>query len=375
MRKAFKFRLYPTRQQTDALTRMLDTHRHLYNSALAERKETWDAEQRSVSYGEQSGHLKADRLTNPYLAETNFSSTQATLRRLDKAFQAFYRRVKKGEKPGYPRFKGFNRFSTVEFLSYGDGCKLDAISSRVYFQHIGWVKVKLHRLVERRVKTVSLKREPDGWHVIFSCDLGDVAVEPSANPAVGIDLGLKSFLVTSNGLNVEPPKFYRQAQAALRRAQRLVSRRKKFSNRRRNAIRLVACIHQHITNQRRDFHHKTALALTRGYGMIAHENLNIKGIVKTRLAKSTYDAGWAGFLTILHSKAEWAGVKVIGVPPYNTSQICSECGNLVPKTLANRVHSCPHCGYEANRDLNAARNILRLGLSHQALTVAIAAVA
>ena len=220
-------------------------------------------------------------------------------------------------------------------------------------------------------------------HVVFSCDLGDCAIEPSANPPVGIDLGLKSFLVTSDGQAVEPPKFYRQAEAGLRRAQRRLSRRKKGSNRRRKAARLVARLQQHIANQRRDFHHKTALALVREHGTIVHEDLNVKGIARTRLAKSTHDAGWAGFLSILHGKAEGAGVRVISVPARNTTQACSQCGALpdVPKTLSDRVHSCPHCSYEANRDLNAARNILtltarsdlRLGLSRQALTQRVAA--
>lgn len=375
MRKAFKFRLYPTCLQNQSLAKMLETHRHLYNRALAERKEAWEQEQRSVSYGDQAAYLTADRKTNPYLAETNFSSTQATLRRLDKAFQAFFRRLKAGKMPGYPRFKGHHRFDTVEFPAYGDGCKLTG--NRVYLQHIGDVKIKLHRPVEGMIKTVSFRREADGWHVVFSCDLGEAPVPPSENPPVGIDLGLKAFLVTSNGQSVAPPKFYRQAEATLRRAQRRVSRRRKGSNRRRKAGQTVAKLHLHVTNQRRDFHHKTALTLVQQYGLVAHEALNVKGIARSRFAKSTHDAGWAGFLNILRHKAEGAGVQVIEVSPANTTQACSECGALpdVPKTLADRVHCCPHCGYEADRDLNAARNILRLGLSRQALTVALAAVA
>lgn len=374
MRKAFKYRLYPTRQQAEALAKILETHRRLYNRALDERKTAYEQEKRSVSYGEQSRQLKEARKTDPFLADTNFSSCQATLRRLDKAFRAFFRRVKLGEKPGYPRFKGQHRFDTVEFPAYGDGCKLDG--GRVYFQHVGPVKIKLHRPVEGVIKTVSFKRDPDGWHVIFSCDLGDVVVAPSANPPVGIDLGLNAFLFTSDGESIEPPKFYRQAQAKLRRAQRRLSRRKKGSKRRRKAAQQVAKLHQHIANQRRDFHHKTALTLVRRYGVVVHEDLNVRGISRTWLAKSTYDAGWASFLAILGSKAAEAGCQVIAVPAYNTSQVCSRCGSLpdVPKTLADRVHICPHCGFVADRDYNAALNILRLGLSRQALTAALATV-
>jgi putative transposase len=292
-----------------------------------------------------------------------------TLRRLDKAFQAFFRRLKAGETPGYPRFKSRNRFATVEFPSYGDGCKLDG--NRVYFQHIGRVRVKLHRPIEGKIKTMSFTRQADGWHVVFSCDLGDVHATPHPGPMVGFDLGLKVFLVTSDGESIAPPKFYRKAERALRRAQRRVSRRQKGSKRRAKAVQILARAHLHIANQRRDFHHKTARKLVTQYGTIAHENLNIQGIARSRLAKSTYDVGWGQFLNILHSKAEEAGCVVIPVPPQNTTQACSACGEMpdTPKTLKDRVHRCAQCGYEADRDLNAALNIKRLGLSRQALTL------
>lgn len=370
MRKAFKYRLYPTRQQDAAMSAMRETHRRLYNDALDERKQAWEHVQRSVSYGEQSGQLKAARKTNPFLAATNFSSCQATLRRLDKAFQAFFRRVKTGETPGYPRFKGRNRFNTVAFPSYGDGCRFDGRC--VYFQHIGRVKVKLHRPIEGQIKTLSFKREADGWHVVFSCDLGERNVTPTDGPAVGIDLGLKAFLVTSEGESIAPPQYYRKAQAALRRAQRKVARRQKGSKRRAKAVHALQKQHQRIGNLRRDFHHKTAHMLVLCYGTIVHEAVNIRGIARSRLAKSTLDVAWGSFLHILSYKAEEAGVTVIAVPPHNTTQACSRCGMLpaVPKTLADRMHRCRSCGYVADRDLNAAQNILRLGSSLQGKTCA-----
>jgi putative transposase len=370
VRKAFKYKLYPTRPQDAAMAAILETHRRLYNNALAERKQAWELSQRSVSYGDQSGQLKAARKTNPFLATTNFSSCQATLRRLDKAFQAFFRRVRVGETPGYPRFKGRLRFDTVEFPSYGDGCRFDGRC--VYFQHVGRVKVKLHRQIEGQIKTVAFTREADGWYVVFSCDLGDVAVLPTSGPAIGIDLGLKAFLVTSEGESVAPPQHYRRAQAALRRAQRKVARRQKRSKRHAKAANLLQKQHQRVGNLRRDFHHKTARALVMRYGTVVHEDLNIQGIARSRLAKSTLDVAWGSFLHILSSKAEEAGAMVIAVPPHNTTQMCSRCGALpaVPKTLADRVHVCSHCGYTADRDLNAAQNILRLGSSLQDRTCA-----
>jgi putative transposase len=367
VRKAFKYRLYPNRSQAEALDAMLETHRRLYNSSLQERKEVYEVEGRPVSYAEQSGKLKEARKSNPYLAKTNFSSTQATLRRLDRSFKAFFRRVKTGdEAPGYPRFKGRDRFRLVEFPSYGDGCRLKD-NGRLYLQYIGHIKVKLHRPIEGKIKTCSVKKSCGRWYAIFSCDLGDapeVSVEQGA--AVGIDLGLKAFLVTSDGQAVEPPRYYRKAQKKLRRAQRSVSRKKKGSNRRRKARERVARLHEKTANQRRDFHHKQARKLVDAHGLIVHEVLNIRGIARTRLAKSTHDAGWARFVSIMQSKAEEAGVAVVAVDPKNTTQLCSNCGKLpeAKKTLSERVHSCP-CGYVVDRDVNAARNILRLGRSLQ----------
>jgi putative transposase len=295
------------------------------------------------------------------------------LRRLDRAFQAFFRRLKAGETPGYPRFKGRARFDTVEFPSYGDGCKWDGATAHVYFQHIGLVKVKMHRPIEGTIKTISCKREADGWHVVCSCELPDVGVAPSPLPATGIDLGLKAFLVTADGREIAPPRYYRQAHKALRRSQRAVARKQKGSNRRKKAVRVLAKRALHVASQRRNFHHQTARHLIGQYGMIAHEALNIQGIARSRLAKSTHDAGWGQFLTILHRKAEGAGVQVIAVPPANTTQQCSACGALPAtpeqrKRLGDRVHRCPSCGYVADRDLNAAQNILRLGRSLQAST-------
>lgn len=186
MIRSFKYRLYPSRLQDESLATMLETHRRLYNDALEQRKTAYEREGRAISFKEQCVFLTETRKVNPFLAEANAASCQATLRRLDKAFQSFFRRIKNGEKSGYPRFKGKNRFGTVEFRTYGDGCKLKG--EKVYFQHIGDVKIKFHREVEGKIKTVSFKREADGWYVIFVCELPDVEVEPSTLPPVGIDL-------------------------------------------------------------------------------------------------------------------------------------------------------------------------------------------
>lgn len=367
MLKCFKYRLYPTRQQAQAFEQMLETHRRLYNNALAERRDAWQSEQRSLTYGQQSAQLKERRKIDPYLAATNFSSCQTTLRRLDKSFQAFFRRVKAGQKPGYPRFKARDRFDSVTYGSHGDGCKWNG--HHAYFQHVGNVKVKLHRPLEGTIKTMAFKREVDKWFVVFTCELIDTPPKP-IHSSVGIDMGLKSFLVTSDGEVIDPPHYYREAQTKLRRLQRAVSRKKRGSNRRKKAVRQLAKFQWHIANQRRDFHHKTARGLVNDYDLITHEALNVKGMARTRLAKSIHDVGWGQFLTILTSKAAEAGVSVVAVNPRNTSQMCSRCGQLptVKKKLSQRTHRCEHCGYTADRDLNASENVLRLGRSLQAST-------
>lgn len=372
MRKAFKYRLYPNRSQGAALDAMLEQHRRLYNLALRDRRDVYETEGRSVGYGEQSARFKASRENLSGFASLNFSSAQATLRRLDKSFKAFFRRVKSGEKPGYPRFKPEGRFSTVEFPSYGDGCRLkdnSSASPRLYLQNVGHIKVKKHRPTEGEIKTVCISKSCGKWYAIFSCDLGDAPEPAETGTEVGIDLGLKAFLVTSEGESVEPPRYYRQSQKKLRRAQRALSRKQKCSNRRRKARQRVARSHEKTANQRRDFHHKQARKLVAIHGLIVHEALNVKGIARSRLAKSAYDAGWAQFLNILAAKAEEAGRRVVAVDPANTTQACNRCGAVpeVKKTLSERVHSCKAegCGYVADRDVNAACNILSLGRSDQ----------
>lgn len=274
---------------------MLETHRRLYNAALEERRNVYEREKRTVSYGQQSAKLKEERNRDPYLAKTNFSSTQATLRRLERAFKAFFRRVKAGEAAGYPRFKGRDRFDTLEFPSHGDGCRLKE-NGRLYLQHVGHIKVKVHRRVEGRIKTISVKRQCGKWYAVFSCELKDAPEVTGEGPACGIDLGLKAFLVTSDGESVDPPRCYRKAQKKLRRAQRTLSRRKKGSKSRWKARHRVAKLHQKIANQRRDFHHKEARKLVERYGTIFHEALNLRAIARSRLAKPAHDAGWGQFL-------------------------------------------------------------------------------
>ncbi len=362
MRRAFKYRLWTNANQDRELSIMLETHRRLYNDCLAERKDRYESDKVAVKYAEQSARFKAARAGNPYYARLNFSSAQATMRRLDKGFVAFFRRLKSGEKPGYPRFRGRDRYHSIEFPSHGDGVRLKGDRLRV--QHVGEIRVKLHRPVRGTVKIITLKRDADRWYVVLSCDLGDVAIPPSVNPAVGIDVGLKSFLSKSDGTEAEPnPRYLKDALPELRRKGRSVARKRKGGKNRRKAVKKLAKVYARVKNLRAEHHHQVASKLVRRYGFIAVESLNIRGMLgNDRLARAISDVAWGNFLLTLKSKAESAGVSVVEVDARGTTQQCSGCSETVLKGLSVRRHDCPHCGLSLDRDENAARNILARGL-------------
>lgn len=365
MRKAFKFRLYPNASQGRELGIMLETHRRLYNAALEQRKSAHEDDGISVNYNYQSAWFKNMRLANPWYANANFSSAQATLRRLDKAYRAFFRRTREGGKPGYPRFKARDRFGSVEFPAYGDGIRLLA-DNRLRVQHVGKIKVKVHRPVEGIVKTATIENEADRWFVILSCDLGDVDVPASKNPSVGIDVGIEHFLTTSDGEHFPNPRYLAKELPELRRRSRAVSRKKFRGSNRSKAVVRLRSFHWRIKNLRHDHRHKVSSNLCRRYGTIGAERLNIRGMVRSpRLSRAISDAAWGGFLEALKRKAESAGVQMVEVDPRNTSQVCSGCGAEVRKALSVRTHRCEACGLVLHRDVNAARNILaraRMGL-------------
>ena len=361
MRHSFKFRLYPNTDQRRELGVALETHRRLYNACLDQRKVAYEAEKKSIHYVEQSAWFKSERAVNPYFARLNFSSAQATMRRLDKAFVAFFRRCKAGQKPGYPRFRSRDRYDSVEFPAYGDGIRLN--SNRLRVQHVGVVKAKVHREVEGTVKTATLKREGDKWFVVLSCELPDAPFVPNGKSPIGIDVGIEAFLTTSDGECIENPRILRRELPRLRRLQRAVSRKKRGGKNRRKAARRVQVLHARVRNLRQDFQHKTALDLVRSSGLVAVEGLNIRGMVRNhRLARAISDAAWGGFMNILTYKAASAGSEVVVVDPRGTSQECSGCGEVVRKDLSVRRHICLSCGLSLHRDENAARNILQRAL-------------
>lgn len=365
MYKAFLYRLYPSKLQAESLARLLDIARTFYNAGLQERRDAWEHGV-SINYYSQANQLKEIRDTNSEYALLNFSATQDVFRRLDKTFKSFFRRVKNGEKAGYPRFKGRDRFNSITFPAYGDGIKLR--DNRLYVQNIGLVKVKLHRSLEGEINTVTIKQVCDKWYAVFSNSV-DVKPLPQSSREVGIDVGLESFAVTSDGEVIDNPRYLREAEAVLRKAQRKVARRKRGDQNRHKAVSALAKQHLKVKNQRKDFAHKLARKIVNTYGFIAVEDLQIKNMVHNHhLARSISDAAWGMFLGFTEYKAEWAGRQFTRVIPNGTSQDCSTCGAEVPKSLSVRIHRCLNCGTVLPRDLNSSLNILALGRSVWGIT-------
>ncbi|MFD5120078.1 RNA-guided endonuclease InsQ/TnpB family protein [Streptomyces sp. NPDC058385] len=396
MMRAYKFLMRPTVRQAQALGEMLRDHCSLYNGALQERRDAYrHASKTTVRYGQQSAQLKDIRSFDPERqGHWSFSSQQATLRRLDKAFAAFFRRVRSGEKPGYPRFRGVNWFDTVEFPKDGDGCRWDSTPhdpvTRVRFQGVGHIKVNQHRPVAGKVKTISVKREGKRWYAILTVEQSQPKPLPATGSEVGIDLGVANFLATSDGEFAPNPRHGHRAAEKLEAAQQALSRfprvrRDKRTKNHRRAVEKVADLHRKVRRQRLDHAHKTALDLVRKHDFIAHENLKIRNMVrapapkpdpttpgaflpngaasKAGLNRSISDAGWGVFLTILTAKAESAGREVIAVDPRNTSRTCPQCGHTCAENrpTQEKFH-CVSCGHTAHADTVGALNVLRAGL-------------
>jgi len=362
--RVYRYRLYPTRGQTRALFNTLYLLRELYNGALQERITAHRAGIKLSVY-DQKKEIVEVRAVRPEFAEIHSHLLQDVVFRLDRAYRAFFRRCKSGEKPGFPRFKGRGRYNTFTFADAGrkNGIRLVTGGKRVRLSGIGDVKLKLHRPIEGAIKQASVTVDAAGhWHIAFVCEGVPTKPLDSTGHDVGVDLGLTAFIATSDGELVDAPKPLRLAERELAQSQRCVSKRKRGSARRRKAVRVLAGKHARVANARRDFHHKLALGLVRAYDSIAIEDLNVKGLAGSMLAKSVHDAGWAQFTQTLADKAECAGRDLVRVNPAGTSQTCSACLAHVPKDLSVRIHRCV-CGLVLDRDVNAALNIQRLGRS------------
>lgn len=393
MRRAYLFRLRPTARQHVALNACLDAHRELYNAALQERRDAWSHSKSRIYYGDQSAQLKDIRVVRPDQAVWSFSSQQATLRRLTKAFDGFFRRVKRGDTPGYPRFKGKARFDSVEWPKDGDGARWLPEHQRVYLQGIGQVKVTVHRQVVGRVKTIQIKRQGRRWVLVLSCDEVPTNPLPATGRQVGVDVGVVTYATLSDGTEVTNPRWARQEATRLQVAQQRLQRAKRGSNNRSARRETVAARHRKVANRRKDFHHKQARELVARYDLLAVEALKIANMVrrvkpkpdpdnpgqflpngaraKSGLNRSISDAGWGQFVSILRAKAEDAGRIWIEVNPRHTSDGCECCGHAAAENRVSQAEFiCQRCGHTAPADEHAARNILRAGLALHAAPAA-----
>lgn len=348
MLKTFKYRLAPNKAQRDKLRQTLDSCRFLYNCALEQRRG-----QRIGAY-EQMRQLTDVRATMPEYSAAHVHVLQNTIKKLDKAFKAFFRRCKNGEKPGFPRFKNKDRFDSFAFNNTGFKLQGDMLS----VSKIGNIKVRLSRPLPKdsTVKALTIKRVCGEWYACLAVEYNPVPL-PVSSESVGIDLGIENFAALSNFERIENPRFFEQSERKLRKAQRRVARRKKGSHRRRKAVLLLQKVHERIRNRRLDWLHKQSTKLIQRFGIVVAEDLNIKGLAGGILAKQALDAGWSSFLQMLSYKAVEAGRRFEKVDPRYTSQTCPACGEIRKKKLSERIHRCD-CGYSTHRDIAAAQVIL-----------------
>jgi putative transposase len=370
LQRTYKYRLYPTRRQERLLVEQLSFTRDLYNAALEQRLSVYKMTGKSLSHLTQSKEFTALRAEHPdWLPEGMSRSTQQyALRRLDLAFQGFFRRLKRGQMPGFPRFKGAQRWDTLS-CQYGKGCKLRDEISRVYWAGVGNIKLKQHRPIREGAerKKIDIKRQGRHWFVCVEVLLAKPEPLLATGASVGVDLGITSFAALSTGELVEGPRAQRKAERHVAELSRALARKQRGSNRRRKSAAALARARLKEARVRRDHHFKLAKRLTDEFDLICLEDLNVKGLADSNLAKDVRDAAWGQFVSILTDKAAEAGRSLVLVNPRNTTQTCSGCGHLPGKrkTLSVRMHACTECGLRLDRDVNAARNILRLGESQQ----------
>ncbi|AOY80774.1 transposase [Moorena producens JHB] len=382
MKTAYQYRLRLTKSQALKMEKWLDMLRCQYNYLLADRFSWYEQNRCSLNscplvcylpdlrenpdYYSQKRTLPQLKKDRPWYKEIHSNVLQDCVKRVDLAFKRYLKGDCKGKRSGRPRFKNQARYRSLTFSAFS---KEPIKGNKLNLPKFGWVKMIYHRPIPDgfTIKTAIVTRKADGYYVTLSLKDNTVPsvipIEEVSNP-IGIDMGLKSFLVKSDGSEVEIPQYYRKAHKRLKKIQKAVSRSKKGSNNRKRAVTKLGKAHKKVADTRKDFHFKVAKSLLDDHDLVAHEKLNIKGLAKARIAKSVLDAGWGQFLDILSTKALNAGLITKAVNPRDTSQNCSNCGQKVPKKLKDRVHSCPNCGYTADRDVNAAKNIIKLAVGH-----------
>jgi len=365
VRKAFQYRIYPTKKQARVLEHQLDECRWLWNHCVGERKTQYEATKTSPRLHDQINsipNLKESRLS---LKIVNAQVLQNVAVRVDLAYQAFFRRCKNGETPGYPRFRGKFRYDSMTFPQLPSTCEIRDGFLRV--SKVGSVKVVLHRKMEGKPKTCTIKRTSTGkWFASFSCEVERPEPLPYSDEQVGIDVGLTTFATFSNGEKIKRQRFFKADEKELAKVQRKFSKETKGTPERRKRRIPIARVHERIANRRKDFVFKTAKKVIDRYGFIAVEDLEVNRMVENgKYSKSINDVAWSMFFTLLFVKAECAGRTIVRVNPAYTTQTCSGCGHRQKLTIDVRTYKCPHCSLVLNRDHNAALNILKIGLGLQ----------
>jgi putative transposase len=354
MMRSYELRLKPTRKQKEAFARILLDSQETYNAALQERRDAWKLQHKSISLYDQCAELARLR-EDPQFSVIASDIQREPLRRIDRAFKAFFRRCKSGEDPGFPRFRSVDRYTSFAWHSpriHGDA---------VLVPNLGHVRFKAHQEIKGTIKQATIKLVGKKWVGRVTCDIGPAPGKCVVSHPVGIDVGLTTFATLSDGSEIPNPRFIRQHVQRIARAQKNLARKKRGSKNRLRAKEQTRRAYQRMADARKNFCHHVSKALVARYDLIAHEDLKISNMVKGYLAKSILDAAWGQLLFHLAYKAERAGRYVVAVNPRGTTQRCSRCGETVPKGLADRWHECPHCGLSLNRDHNAAINILALG--------------
>ena len=367
MRKSFKYSATINKVCAANCLNIIDKCRWLYNSALSQRIVVYNSTKKGLNFYDQCLELPVLKNEFPEFKAVPSQTLQDVLNRLNRSFMGFFNRLKTGtDRAGFPRFRSRDRYHS--FVLKQAGWKLE--HSNLYVKNVGRFKLKLHRPIQGDIKTVTITQARTGkWFVVFSCDNVPEKIYPEPiHDSIGLDVNISNFLTDSEGVVVENLKYFRNGEKYLRLCQRRLSRRKKGSNSRRNARLLLVKAHEHVCNQRQDFLHKIANTYVSTYSNIYVENLKIKNMIKNKhLSKSIADVSWGKFFELVSYKAVEAGRTLLKVRPHNTSQLCSKCGIIVPKTLKERVHDCPNCGLVLTRDHNSAINILKRGLGIEPL--------
>lgn len=347
---SLKFRMEASRTQSDAVVAMFGAFCDLYNAALQQRIEAYRRRGITLRYNDQALELKAVREADERLAEYSFSAEQQVLRRLNIAFTAFFKRCKEGKKPGFPRFKVKARFHSA-MLRVGDGLVIKDGGVRIVGVP-GAIKVRWHRHLPSKPASAIVTRQAGKWYIVFQCEIE--AAQRTNFDTVGIDVGLTALVAQSNGHTQPRPNFTKRGEKRLRRLSRALARSNKGSKRRRKRTAPLAKHHKHIANWRRDHAHKVSRRIVNRFGRIGVEDLNVKGLAAGMHAKHVNDAAWAQLVSMIGYKAVNAGGEIVYVDPRGTSQECPECGQVRPKTLKDRWHSCD-CGAEMHRDVASAK--------------------